>query len=99
MELNGRHVAIGALIGFGLGAALGAKGNTDQHPGVGVKAALLVGGVGALLGAAIGSGAHSFHALSRHRRTPWPDEEDEDAAQSAPRATIAVGQSPTPRFP
>jgi len=76
-EGSARHVLIGALIGFGLGAAIGAKANTDQHPGVGVKAAFLVGGVGALIGAAVGSGVHSFP--SRYRRGRWPDY-DENAS-------------------
>lgn len=50
---NGRHVLIGALIGFGLGAAIGAKGNQDPHARV--VAPVLFGGAGALIGAAIGA--------------------------------------------
>jgi hypothetical protein len=50
---NGRHVLIGALIGFGLGAAIGAKGNQDPHSRV--LAPVLFGGAGALIGAAIGA--------------------------------------------
>ena len=83
-ESSGRHVLIGALIGFGLGAAIGAKGNTDQHPGAGVKCAFLVGGVGALIGAAIGSGVPSFP--SRYRRGRWPDN-DENASSRGRRKT------------
>ena len=72
-EGNGHHAAIGALIGFGVGAAAGAKGNTDASNRV--TAILLVGSVGALLGAMIGDGIPSFHA--RHRHAPsWPDEDD-----------------------
>lgn len=78
-ERSGRHAVIGALIGFGLGAALGAKGNTDQHPGAGVKAAFVFGGIGALIGAAVGSATPSFQSPRRHRRGRWP-EEDEDAS-------------------
>jgi phosphate/sulfate permease len=54
---NARHAAIGALIGFGLGAALGAKANKDQHVGARIGAPILFGGFGALIGAVIG-GSH-----------------------------------------
>jgi hypothetical protein len=50
---NGRHALIGAIIGFGLGAAIGAKGNQDPHARV--VAPVLAGAAGALLGAAIGA--------------------------------------------
>jgi hypothetical protein len=52
---NGRHALVGALIGFGLGAAIGAKGNQDQHTRARVVAPILVGSAGALIGAAIGA--------------------------------------------
>jgi hypothetical protein len=51
---NGRHALIGAVIGFGIGAALGAKGNKDPHARV--TAPVLFGSVGALIGAAVGAG-------------------------------------------
>ena len=50
---NGRHALIGALIGFGIGAALGAKGNQDPHARV--VAPVLFGGAGGLIGAAVGA--------------------------------------------
>ncbi len=50
---NGRHALIGALIGFGIGAALGAKANQDRHARV--LAPILFGGGGALIGAGIGA--------------------------------------------
>jgi hypothetical protein len=81
---DGRHVLIGALVGFGLGAAIGANGNTDQHPGVTVKAALAVGTIGGLLGAAIGASVPSFYARNLRHRAPWhekqPDEEEDHVA-------------------
>ena len=46
---NGRHVLIGALIGFGIAAALGVKGNQDPHTLV--ISPVLFGSVGALIGA------------------------------------------------
>jgi hypothetical protein len=50
-----RRALIGALIGFGIGAALGAKGNRDQHTSARIAAPILVGGVGAMIGVAVGS--------------------------------------------
>lgn len=84
MQPNGRHAAIGALIGFGLGAAIGAKANQDRHPGAGVAAAFIVGSVGAGLGAVVGCGVPSFHAWSHRRHVPWPDEGDEEANRLGP---------------
>jgi hypothetical protein len=52
---NGRHALIGAVIGFGLGAAIGAKGNQDQHTRARIAVPVLFGGAGALIGAAIGA--------------------------------------------
>jgi hypothetical protein len=46
---NKRHALIGAIIGFGIGAAVGAKGHRD----LGSRA--LIAGVGAALGAAVGN--------------------------------------------
>ena len=48
-----RHALIGALVGLGVGAAIGAKGNQDPHARV--VAPVLFGGAGALIGAAIGA--------------------------------------------
>jgi hypothetical protein len=75
---HGHHTAIGALIGFGLGAAAGAGANTDARSRV--AASLLVGSLGALMGAAVGHGVPSFRARNRHRSSPRPDE-DEQAAR------------------
>jgi hypothetical protein len=50
---NRRHALIGALIGFGLGAALGSKGNQDPHAGI--VAPVLFGSAGALIGGAMGA--------------------------------------------
>jgi len=82
---NGRHAAIGALIGFGIGAPLGAKANKDPHRGVTLKASLLVGFIGSGLGAAIGAGHPSFRARDRLPRIPRHGqrrvEEDQVAGQ------------------
>jgi len=78
--VSGRHMLIGALVGFGLGAAVGAKGNTDPHPGVETKAICLFGGAGGLLGALMGAAIPAFPERSRRSRRPWPDDDDEQAA-------------------
>jgi hypothetical protein len=52
---NGRHVLIGALIGFGIGAAIGAQGNRDPSTRGRITAPVLFGSAGALIGAAVGA--------------------------------------------
>ena len=85
---NGRRAAIGALIGFGIGAALGAKANQDPHPGVALKASLLVGFIASGLGATIGAGAPSFRTRNLRPRLPGHDrkrfEDDQVARQMKP---------------
>ena len=73
---SGRHAAIGALVGFGLGAAVGAKGTG------GARATLTFGVLGGLLGAAFGCMTPSFHVRSPYRRGPWPYNEGEPASNS-----------------
>ena len=90
---NGRHALIGAAIGFGLGAALGARANTDRHPGAGATAAVLVGCFGALIGAAVGNGVPSLPSR-RMRHNRWPDE-DESASVSGLRGKVA-SREPAP---
>jgi len=77
--VSGRHMLIGALVGFGLGAAAGAKANTDTHPGVETKAVVLVGSLGGVLGALIGAAVPAFPTRSRHWRHSWPDDEEVQA--------------------
>jgi hypothetical protein len=77
LEPNGRHAAIGALIGFGLGAAHPVDGTVRGHVAMGL--------FGGLLGAVIGAGIPSFHARSRYPRGPWSDHDgDQLASRSAP---------------
>ncbi len=77
-EVNGRHVLIGALIGFGIGAAVAAKG----HGSAGATVA--IGTIGAAIGAGMGAGMPSYYARSRYRRGPRPNDEDELASRSEP---------------
>ena len=71
------HALIGAIIGFGLGAAIAAKGRAN------IGAVFAIGGIGAGLGAGIGFTIPSFPSY-RYRR-PWDDEYEEDARSRAPR--------------
>jgi len=89
---SGRHAAIGALVGFGLGAAVGAKGTG------GARATLTFGVLGGLLGAAFGCMTPSFHVRSPYRRGPWPYDEDEPASNSGtsmPGSRTATPPPPT----
>jgi hypothetical protein len=65
------HALIGAAIGFGLGAAIGAKTNTSPYPGTTVRAVFLIGSFGALIGGAIGA-AHGSYLFAHHRRAHRP---------------------------
>jgi hypothetical protein len=68
---NAGHAVIGAIIGFGLGAALGATANSDRHPRATVGAVVLFGGLGALIGGVIG-GSHGGPYAFAHRRKTYP---------------------------
>jgi len=87
-EPSGRHVLIGALIGSGLGAAVGAKGNRDQHPGVETKAIVLGASIGGLLGAAIGAAVPSFHSRHLYRHHPWTDDEEQASRPDQGSGTV-----------
>ena len=89
--LSAGHVAIGALVGFTVGALVPANGSARTRAGVG-----LIGGMfGALIGAAIPS-YPSYHRM-RHRR--WPDDDDDDLATrqlSTDPGSNKQGQQPVP---
>jgi hypothetical protein len=70
---DGHHTAIGGLIGFGAGFALGAGVNHNSSSRVG--SGLIAGALGAVFGAAIGHSIATFpHAA--FRRHKWSHEED-----------------------
>jgi hypothetical protein len=101
---NGRHVLIGAVIGFGLGAALGAKANKNPNPGTTTGAVVLVGGVGALIGAAIGGAHGGPYPFAHHKRIHPPfqreGEEPDFIANSIGSNSIRSSseRKSTPRF-
>jgi hypothetical protein len=70
---DGHHAAIGGLIGFGAGFALGAAANHNSTSRVG--SGLIAGALGAVFGATIGHSIATFpHASFRRHR--WPHEGD-----------------------
>ncbi len=83
---------LGALIGFGAGAALGASKPQDGTSGGRVLGGLLLGGLGALIGGAVGNAPPFWH--SRRNDPPFrPGEEDEDSNLS-PHGTTIEAKSP-----
>jgi len=70
---------IGGLIGFGVGAAR--SGDTSPKGRVGMG--LLVGGLGAVIGAGIGA---AFPGHYHYRRATWPDDEMASDSRSGNKA-------------
>jgi len=80
-EGSGRHALIGALIGFGMGAAIVAKGNG------GVRASLAFGTLGAGIGAAMGFTIPPLPSRNPYQHG-WPDpDEDEWGSRAKPVPT------------
>jgi hypothetical protein len=67
---------LGALIGFGAGAALGASKSQDQSASARAVIGLFVGGIGALIGGAIGTAPPFWH--SRRNYPPYGPGDDDD---------------------
>jgi hypothetical protein len=90
---------VGALIGFGAGAALGASASGDQTARGRVAGGLIGGAIGALIGGAIGTafavGGRSFHhwddaqQRKHNKPAPRPIEPDVDASLAPAQAASA----------
>jgi hypothetical protein len=80
------HALIGMLIGFGLGAAVGAKGN------IGVRSTLAFGAIGAGIGAGIGFSLPAFPSRNPYWRR-WPYEDDDEEASGHRTAKPAAAPS------
>jgi hypothetical protein len=100
---NPRHATIGALIGFGLGAAIGAKVNSDNHGRIGVRTAILFGSFGALIGAVAGSSFEPMHYRSAYRRRSLTEgkvesrsraDHAEHTATANPADSLPLGRPP-----
>ena len=89
-EGNTRGAVIGTLIGGGLGIALGIRVNTDNHAQAKVAAPLLIGGLGALLGAVAGGNWPAAPHWRHHHG--WPDGDDEEAVASRSHALSQSAQ-------
>jgi hypothetical protein len=92
---------IGALIGFGFGAALGASASGDHTSAGRVAGGLIGGGVCALIGGAIGGGfslvhSHNFRGWDdaqerkHHKPVPRPIEPDVEASSVPASSTVAT---------
>src|SRR5258708_2672000 len=76
---DARHVAIGAAIGFGVGATFGAIGSIRNRGSVG-DGILLGGSLCGLFGAAIGASHAGYSSFARHRKMHQQSrQEDEEA--------------------
>jgi hypothetical protein len=83
---NAGHALIGAAIGFGLGALAGAKANQAPYPGDTARAVFLVGGVGALIGGAIGASHGASRSFARRKgiySPSRPEDEETDGGRDA----------------
>ena len=95
-EWNGRGTGIGALIGGGLGVAIGIRVNTDNHARAQIGAPLIIGGLGALVGAVAGGNWPAGHSWRSRRHHGWPEDDDENASRrgrgSSRKRTSAVAR-------
>jgi hypothetical protein len=86
---------IGALIGFGAGAALAAAGSQDQTTRGRVAVGLLGGGLCALIGGAIG---HSFSVIHSHNFEQWDDAQNKRRDSNAPHPSEPDEQASSARL-
>jgi hypothetical protein len=81
------HPRIGAAIGFGFGAAIGALSSIHNQTPVGSRV-ILGGSLFALIGGAIGAahvGSHPFMQRRRFYPPSWPDDDEEGNLRSPSR--------------
>jgi hypothetical protein len=91
---------VGALIGFGVGAALGASRSQDATTNGRVATGLLMGAICALIGGAIGDAAHPFlHARKNHPPSDQDDEDDSDFRSAAVKTHSKQSISASPIAP
>jgi len=90
---------VGALIGFGVGAAVGASNPADGTVRGHVALALIGGTVGAFIGGAIGAAANPFLHARRVYRPSGPDDNEEAALQSDTRKVHSERSAPAKTAP
>ncbi len=91
---------VGALIGFGVGAAAGASNSGESTVGTHVALGLIGGGLGALIGGAIGAAATPFLHTRRVYRPSGTDEDEEaglrsNARKAHPRQSVSANPAPS----
>jgi hypothetical protein len=87
---NAGHALVGAAIGFGVGAAIGACGSDRSGTTLGGR--VIIGGtILAVIGGAIG-GAHPWPHARRAYRPSWPEDDEESDLRSHSKERDA-GQS------
>jgi len=93
---------VGALIGFGVGAAAGAANPGAGTVGSHVALGLIGGGIGALIGGAIGAAVNPFLHARRVHQPSEPDDEDQEAnlrreaRKTPPKPSISETPAPSP---
>jgi hypothetical protein len=90
---------VGALIGFGFGAALGASRSQDTTGSGRAASGLLVGAICALIGGAIGDAAHQFQHVKNHPPSDPDDDDDSDYRSAAAKAPSKQSVSAGPAAP
>jgi hypothetical protein len=90
---------VGALIGFGVGAAAGAGNANDGTVGAHVGLGLIGGGLGALIGGAIGAAVNPFLRARRVYRPSGSDEDQvadlrRDPRKAHPRQSVSATPAP-----
>jgi hypothetical protein len=91
---NAGHALVGAAIGFGVGAAIGACGSDRSGTTLGGR--VIIGGtILAVIGGAIG-GAHPWPHARRAYRRSWPEDDEESDVRSHSKERDA-GQSVSTR--
>jgi hypothetical protein len=91
---------VGALIGFGIGAAAGASNCGQSTVGTHVALGLIGGGLGALIGGAIGAVANPFLHTRRVYRPSGTDEDEEaglrsNAKKAHPQQSVSARPAPS----
>jgi hypothetical protein len=88
---------LGALIGFGAGAALGASKSQDQSASARAVIGLFAGGIGALIGGAIGTAPPFWHSRRNYPLYgPGDDDGDDSNLRSHNRTIEAQGSVKKP---
>jgi hypothetical protein len=90
---------VGALIGFGFGAALGASRSQDTTAGGRAASGVLLGAICALIGGAIGDASHHFQPVRNHPPSDPGDDDDSDLSADVGKTRSTPSVSARPAAP